>query len=146
MSEFELRPAVPDDLAALCRLEMESFDDAWSAPSLQAALEDPRYVVLVSGPLGRPGGYILGWTVSDEGEIARLAVTPSQRRRGLGRALLEACRVEMLKRGAVAIYLDVRATNAAAQALYLDHGFEVVARRRNYYPNGDDAVLMRWAE
>ena len=132
MSAPEPRPATLADLDGLHHLETACFDDAWSAASLRTALEDPRYVVLAAGPAGAPVGYILGWTVGDEGEIARLAVMPAMRRHGLGRTLLQACRTEMNARGAVDLFLDVRAGNAAALALYRGYGFEEVAQRRAY--------------
>jgi ribosomal-protein-alanine N-acetyltransferase len=47
-------------------------------------------------------------------------------------------------RGAEAGYLEVRASNEAAQALYEQYGFKAVGRRRNYYDRPrEDAVVMR---
>lgn len=38
--------------------------------------------------------------------------------------------------------LEVRTGNAAARALYAGAGFAEVGRRRRYYTDGEDAVLM----
>ena len=63
--------------------------------------------------------------------------------RGLGSALLQTTLDEGRKRNANAAQLEVRASNEAAQRLYLKCGFEVVGRRKNYYRNPtEDALLM----
>jgi ribosomal-protein-alanine N-acetyltransferase len=40
-------------------------------------------------------------------------------------------------------FLEVKASNKGAQRLYAKLGFEEVGRRRRYYSDGSDAVLMR---
>jgi ribosomal protein S18 acetylase RimI-like enzyme len=43
------------------------------------------------------------------------------------------------------MFLEVRASNAAARALYASAGFVAVGRRARYYRDPDeDAVVMRW--
>ena len=38
--------------------------------------------------------------------------------------------------------LEVRASNAGAIRLYEQFGFEVAGVRKNYYENGEDALMM----
>jgi len=97
------------------------------------------------------GGRIAGFAVArrlppDEIEILNVAVDPGLRRQGVGRALLRA----LLALPGRSVFLEVRASNAAAQALYAGAGFTLNGRRRNYYPPlGDasgpreDAVVMK---
>lgn len=48
-----------------------------------------------------------------------------------------------LRAGTVAVaMLEVRVSNGAAIALYDQLGFKQVGRRKQYYPDGEDAILM----
>jgi ribosomal-protein-alanine N-acetyltransferase len=69
-------------------------------------------------------------------------VTGAARRRGLGRALLDAAIVEARARGARTMFLEVAAGNAAGRALYAGAGFVESGRRVRYYADGDDALLL----
>jgi ribosomal-protein-alanine N-acetyltransferase len=44
--------------------------------------------------------------------------------------------------GAVKVHLEVAAGNTPARALYDTVGFTEAGRRRRYYSNGEDALLM----
>src|SRR5436309_1957910 len=63
-------------------------------------------------------GYVVAWLAADEAEIANLAVAPSLRGLGVGAALLDASLREVARRGASAVYLEVRESNVAARGLY----------------------------
>ncbi len=58
-------------------------------------------------------------------EIKALAVSPAHRRRGVGRALMEAAIREARATGARRLNLRVLSHNAEARALYARCGFEV---------------------
>jgi ribosomal-protein-alanine N-acetyltransferase len=81
------------------------------------------------------------------GELAilNLAVHPRKRRRGLGRFLLEAALRRGASGGASRALLEVRASNAAARALYANFGFVPLGVRKDYYvePLEDALVLAR---
>lgn len=91
-------------------------------------------------------GYCVGVKVADEAELANLAVDPSHRGTGVGAALVHAFleRVEA-EPPLPAVYLEVRASNAAAQRLYARAGFVPAGVRRDYYerPREDALVLRR---
>ena len=89
------------------------------------------------------GGMVLGRVAADEAEILTLAVAPPARRQGRGRALLEAAFAEMAARAAAKVFLEVSTANTGARALYAAVGFTEVGRRRRYYHDGADALLMR---
>jgi [ribosomal protein S18]-alanine N-acetyltransferase len=76
-----------------------------------------------------------------EAELLRLAVVPSARRTGLGRRLLETSVRELAGGGMDVLRLEVRASNAAARALYESGGWVPDGLRRAYYRDGEDAVL-----
>jgi ribosomal-protein-alanine N-acetyltransferase len=73
-----------------------------------------------------------------------LAVHPRWRKRGIARELLRAALQHGRARGARVAYLEVRASNQAAQALYRQARFEAVAVRARYYTHPlEDAIVMR---
>ena len=82
----------------------------------------------------------------DESELANLAVLPAARNRGIGGMLLKSALTAAEDRGSVEMYLEVRASNASAIALYTSHGFSEVGRRRGYYRKPvEDALVLRRA-
>jgi len=76
-------------------------------------------------------------------DVVTLAVRDDRQRRGLGGVLLDALLVEAARRGCEEVLLEVRADNAAALALYERRGFATITRRRRYYSDGTDALILR---
>lgn len=142
-----LRRATPGDLDAVMALEVATFPtDAWAREAMAAELAGPHghYVVAVAGD--RIVGYagLLAPRGSGQADIQTVAVAADARRRGIGRALVVELLAEAARRGATEVFLEVRADNPTAQALYTDLGFEEIAVRPRYYqPDGVDAVVMR---
>ena len=89
-------------------------------------------------------GFALTWHAADEVHLLDLVVDETQRRRGLGRSLLDALIADARKSGGRLVLLEARASNEPALALYRSAGFFVTDVRRAYYSdNGEDAVVMR---
>jgi ribosomal-protein-alanine N-acetyltransferase len=139
-----LREARPSDLPALASLERSCFAPPWSEHLLRLELDAPGSLVLVaeSGGADRLDGYAVLRTVADEAELLRVAVRPDDRRAGIGRGLVEAGLDAVARRGAARCFLEVRADNRAAIALYRTLGFAPSGTRSGYYPEGTDALLM----
>ena len=108
--------------------------------------------IIVAGQLSRPGvfaliagtcGMILTRVAADEAEILTVAVVPelpSKRRRprpGPGRR-----RRGALPRRPKSLFLEVSTRNPAARGLYQAMGFANVGRRRKYYADGSDALVL----
>ncbi|WP_198376957.1 GNAT family N-acetyltransferase, partial [Roseomonas rubea] len=70
-------------------------------------------------------------------------VRPGARRAGLGRALMRALAAEAARRGAAELFLEVSEANGSARALYTGLGAAETGRRRRYYPDGSDALVLR---
>ena len=118
-------PGALADLHALC------FDEAWSRDAVAGVLGGLGAFGLIARADGRAAGFALGRTVSDECELLAMGVSPTQRRRGLGRTLL----ARVLARAAdaaAAVFLEVAEDNGAARALYHAAGFTEVGRRKGY--------------
>jgi ribosomal-protein-alanine N-acetyltransferase len=95
------------------------------------------------GYIDRRGGMILARTTMEESEILTIAVMPQAQRQGLGRELMQAAMRHAAAAGADVMYLEVAEENIAARRLYQALHFDEIGRRKRYYSNGDDALVMR---
>jgi [ribosomal protein S18]-alanine N-acetyltransferase len=89
-------------------------------------------------------GYICPMQVLDEGHILNVAVDPDCRGMGVGRALVQRVLDDFRASGAAFVSLEVRVSNVAAICLYRQMGFAEVGRRKRYYENGEDALMMEY--
>ncbi|BDG70842.1 hypothetical protein Rmf_07710 [Roseomonas fluvialis] len=94
---------------------------------------------------GDPVGFAMGRVAAQEAEVLTLAVHPAARRGGAGAALMRALMTAAAQRGASDMFLEVSEQNAAARRLYARLGATEAGRRRRYYPDGSDALVLRLA-
>ncbi len=136
----------PDDLELLVELEEASFDprEQWSESSWAAELHGgDRDVWVVRSGAGELLAAATTQTVGDVADLHRIVVLGSERRHGVGTALLRHAMEAARRRGARRMMLEVRADNAAALSVYARAGFVEIDRRPGYYGRGSDAVVMR---
>lgn len=108
----------------------------------EARLSHARFWIAHTGDTSAPAAYALVWLLGDEAEIVDLATAVHLRRRGAARQLLMELSRRYQAAGVAAVYLEVRASNEAAIALYSQLGWERTRVRRGYYANGEDAWDM----
>lgn len=140
---MELRKAAPAHIPRIAAAEKICFPaDPWPEEILARARER----ITVAEEDGVLLGYIVFSSVLDEGSVDNIAVLPAYRRRGVAEALLADALAKARESGLAHIYLEVRASNAPARALYEKHGFREVGRRSNYYEKPrEDAILMTFS-
>ena len=133
-----IRPGTPADLDALAGLERELFgQDAWSPLLLAPMLRGSEGACLVAELGGTVVGYAAVSAAGDAIDLQRLGVHPDHRRQGVAHALLtEAVAADER------VLLEVSAANDGALAFYRAEGFNEIARRRRYYRDGSDAVVL----
>lgn len=139
-----IRRAGPDDARRIAHIERAAAAHPWSEEAVAATLALPTTRAWLAWDGDRPVGHLVASLVADVGEVLTVAVLPEARRRGLGARLLDACQDHWREAGVAEGFLEVRAGNAPARALYERAGWERVGIRRGYYADGEDAVLMRW--
>ncbi len=109
----------------------------------ESRLTHARFWVVHTGDVAQPLAYALVWLLGDEVEIVDLATALGWRRQGAASALLHELERRYRDAGSDAVYLEVRANNHAAIALYSRRGFEQTRVRKRYYADGEDAWDMR---
>jgi ribosomal-protein-alanine N-acetyltransferase len=139
-----IEPAGPRDVDALLGVARESFTTPWTRKMFEAELNgNPFARILAARRRGEVLGYLCFWLVFEELRLMDLAVAPSARRRGIGRALVAQALHFGRERGASRAVLEARASNEAAHLLYAEFGFRRVALRASYYSEPtEDAILM----
>jgi [ribosomal protein S18]-alanine N-acetyltransferase len=138
-----VREARPRDLDLITRLENEAFEtDRVSRRSLREFLRAPHQPVIAATIDGELAGYALV-SLRKRAKALRiysLAVGARFARRGVGRALLQACEAYARRHGRAALALEVRYDNKAAIALYESCGFRLVGDHADYYADGATAL------
>jgi len=163
-----IRPMTLEDIPQVHAIDVLSFSLPWPERSYQFELtKNPSTrlwvaeLISAEHPLGsseQPSGtageslsdekhQIVGmlvmWHIIDEAHIGTFAVHPDYRRRGIGRKLLAYALLKAARRGMRRVFLEVRASNLAAQELYRQFGFQVDGVRPRYYSDkNEDALLM----
>jgi ribosomal-protein-alanine N-acetyltransferase len=131
-----IRPATPDDVDAVTALEAAVFGrDAWTRAMVVEELTGRRRDAWVADDVV---GYAVTLRGDDVMDLQRIAVAPEHRRRGIARELLETA----MAAGRGRMLLEVSATNEGAIAFYVRSGFAEIDRRRRYYRDGSDAIVM----
>lgn len=146
MSDLTLRAATGTDLEAVWAIESAVFGaEAWSRDVMREELTAAHrvYLVLVDGT-GQVRGYGGLLAVGEDGDIQTIAISPEVRGAGHGRRMMDALLNAAAERQVQEVFLEVRADNPVAQALYVSLGFtEIAVRPRYYQPENVDAVVMR---
>lgn len=139
---MNIRKALPEDLAAIIRLEEQAFTarERWSAESWREELGKGRYTIVgVEDEVVATASLRL---MGDIADLNRIIVAPRRRGRRLADELVRTGLDWARNAGARKTMLEVRADNAAAIGLYERHEFSVLTRRRSYYGPGADALIM----
>jgi ribosomal-protein-alanine N-acetyltransferase len=133
-----------EDVPAVHEIDTLSFSLPWPERSFRFELtENPVSRGWVAEVDGRIAAMLVLWFIVDEAHIATIAVHPDYRRQGIGEKVLLHALWAVQDEGARRVFLEVRAGNAAAQAMYEKYGFIVDGRRLKYYrDNDEDAILM----
>ncbi len=145
---WRIRRMTADDLAGVMDIERVAFSNPWSLEMVKKELtQDWSTILLAEEPTPDHGWRVLGfsifWLVADEIHVLNVATAESQRRRGIGRAVMEATLAYGRAHRCRIASLEVRRGNTAAIGLYKALGFRAVGMRPNYYTDDrEDAVVM----
>jgi ribosomal-protein-alanine N-acetyltransferase len=140
----QLRPMRESDLDAVDAIEAVAYPFPWSPgifrDCMRAGYECWAY---------EDGETVIGYGVlsvaAGEAHLLNVCIAPQRQGTGLGRRLVSRM-IDLARwQRAERVFLEVRPSNVAALALYLDMGFAEVGRRKGYYPAAEgreDAIVM----
>ena len=132
----------PEQMAELHARAFAGSGRAWTAQEFADLLKSATVFCV-----GDTRAFALGRVIADEAELLTLATAPDHRREGLGKAVLSAFEDIARQKGAQTAFLEVAHDNQGAIPLYLQTGYQEIARRRGYYrkPDGQkaDALILQ---
>ncbi|HET7359011.1 MAG TPA: ribosomal protein S18-alanine N-acetyltransferase [Rhodanobacteraceae bacterium] len=140
----EVRAMQRDDLAQVTAIEASAYEFPWAPGIFRDCLQAGHGCWVLAGEAGVIGYGILS-AAAGEAHVLNLCVAPAHQGHGHGRRLLRRLLDTARWHGAERVFLEVRPSNRAAQALYEHSGFNEIARRPNYYPTQrgrEDAIVM----
>ncbi len=137
MPQLTLRKAQEGDLSTIT-----FFSDRYSETELSKLLENPKVDLFVLQCGEEILGYAVVWKVLDEGELHWFEIFEPFRGRGLSYHFLKAIIENLKGEGIKKLLLEVSDKNSIAKRVYRKIGFKPIGVRKNYYPDGSNAILM----
>lgn len=126
-------------------IECSAYDHPWTRGNFSDSLRS-GYQAQVLAAEDAVLGYFVAMKGVDEVHLLNITVAPVHQGQGWGRVMLDALAQWSRGQGAQWLWLEVRASNSRAQAVYEQHGYRRVGERKGYYPASEgkreDAVVM----
>ncbi|MFE4105147.1 ribosomal protein S18-alanine N-acetyltransferase [Almyronema epifaneia] len=156
MPAIQLDSLSETDLPQALELDQRCFGGLWSLAGYQRELasSNSNFVILrlpiapadACSPSELKSPSLIGigcfWRILEEAHITLLGIDPAYQKQGLGTLLLSTLLQQARQQEMERATLEVRASNQAAQHLYWRFGFQAVGRRRHYYPDGEDGLIL----
>lgn len=122
--------------------DLNEYDDFWNEKILKDEFynENSEYFVICEDEI--VCGFAGLWFNIDEAHIMNIAVRKDFRKNGIGFELLNFLIDEAKSKGKMCITLEVRDNNIPAIKLYKKFNFDILGRRKKYYNNVNDAIIM----
>ena len=133
--EDMIRKATEADLPLIQKIQSVSLPASQWNPAEYLAYE---CLVAESAPGSLEGFLVARQIGPGEREILNLAVGPESRRKGIGKALIQA---ELLHTKGI-WFLEVRQSNFGANNFYQHLGFQQVGIIRDYYRNPPESAIV----
>lgn len=145
MKEIRIVKTLPEHIEDIMIVENLSFKIPWSRQAVTDELTRNKFALYFSADCeGHIVGYAGMWHICDEGHITNIAVHPEFRGTGIGSLLMQSLIEKAFGLDITAMTLEVRKSNAPAQALYRKYGFEEGGFRKAYYADNNEDALIMW--
>ncbi|WP_236559773.1 ribosomal protein S18-alanine N-acetyltransferase [Colwellia sp. 20A7] len=148
---LKLTPITTDDITQLMPIENACHSHPWTEKTFSSCIGGRYFGQKLSETPAETTSKIIGFYVGefvvDEATLMDICVDPTEQGKGFGKKLLHHFIDQAKAKGAVKIWLEVRAKNISAQMLYMNAGFIEISRRTGYYPSSkgfgyEDAIVM----
>lgn len=133
------RIADKNDVSILAHLDGEIFTDPWNFSQWEQHMANAAARTIFDS---ERFSFLACLQIGDEVEILKIGVMQSLRRKGRGRELLSYCEEYLKQQGVSQVFLEVSEKNLSAHSFYVKSGFVETARRKHYYADGSNAIVM----
>ena len=131
---------IKEDIAQVVLLEEQFLGETLGSEMLENELDNEFMCFLSAKESKKVLGYIGAYVINGELEILNFVVDENFQRTGIGTLLFN----ELLNRypDTKSVVLEVREQNEKGINFYKKNNFNVISKRKHYYKNGDDALVM----
>lgn len=137
-----IREWTSKDNLRITELEKLCFEFPWTYEMIEQTQSQKNFFGVVAQIQEQVVGYAGAIYSCDTADVALVAVDPNYRKQGIGESIVNALIAQLIKIGIKSVFLEVRASNEPAKALYAKCGFVPVGVRKRYYENAEDAIVM----
>ena len=146
IGNLNLQLATRAEVLAIARMSRDLIERglgwSWTPRRVLHSVVDLQTNVVVALEAGHLVGFGIMKYHDDEAHLLLLAVHPAASRRGVGSALLAWLEKAATTAGLGQVYLEARATNAAARAFYRRAGYAEIQQLPGYYQGQEPAVRL----
>ena len=144
---YTIRRVDASDAVGIYAVERACFHDPYPPAVFSDLIKAHQDHFFVASDHAKIVGYAVASANATQGHVVSVAVDPRHRRRRIGTALLSTLSAKLTEEGVRQMRLEVRKGNAGAIAFYGRMGYRAFSEIRQYYADGEDAlVLARSAE
>ncbi len=129
-------------LDEIVAIEESCFSIPWSKTAFQGELLNSNAFYFVATLDGKVVGYGGFWYIINEGHITNIAVHEDYRNQKIATQIVDAMIAQGKELIMIGLTLEVRVSNEGAIKFYEGKGFVEEGRRKNYYENKEDALIM----
>ena len=144
--KLNLQLATPADVLEIARMSRDLIEQglgwSWTPQRVLRSVVDLHTNVVVALEASQLRGFGIMKYHDDEAHLLLLAVHPTAVRRGVGSALLAWLEKAAITAGVGQVYLEARASNAAARAFYRCAGYAEIQHLPGYYQGQEPAVHL----
>ncbi|MBY8999747.1 MAG: GNAT family N-acetyltransferase [Candidatus Heimdallarchaeota archaeon] len=153
---YTVRQADLNDINEIMKINKICLPENYSFDFFYRILSEFGYVCVVAENEGVIVGYVLSrierpftsflGVQNSKGHIISIAIIPKHRRKGLGLKTMKYGLKKLIDHDVETIYLEVRVSNVAAVEMYKKLGFYIKKEYKEYYRDGESALVMEWGK
>ena len=146
--EVEFQVLTADWLERVLQIENAVYPHPWSRANFEDSIKTGYQMQVLTTSNSDILGYFIAMQGFEEVHLLNITVAEPYQRQGWARVMLDALAVWSRGQGAAWLWLEVRANNERALAVYQAQGFKLISVRQDYYPKGpkangcEDAIVM----
>ncbi len=131
-----------EDAERICELYRLDFKDGYSLNVLKASFESGRFLSYGIILKEKIVSVVTASLSGEEADIDGLVTHREEKRKGYGKYLINFLIDRLKEKGVKKLFLEVRESNRPAKSLYTSLGFNEINVRKNYYKDGENAIIM----
>lgn len=130
------------DVDKIVAFNTDNFSDGWSKQMLVSAFDSGRFYCLATMEQGVCVALLTFSVAMDQADVEGIVTRVDKRRCGIAEKLFFKAQERLLELGVKKLFLEVRQSNIPAKNLYNKCGFSEISVRKNYYSDGENAIVM----